>query len=65
MEEKEFIAIRWARLSKPGDERFVIINRQTREVVDDGMGRGYKTPQAAHRSFAFKQKRRGKKGGRA
>ena len=57
-QEEEYIAVVSEQLSKPGDTRYVIINRQTREVVDNGMGRGYKSPQAAHKSFAFKQRRR-------
>jgi len=51
-----YIAVRWATLSKPTDERFVIINRDTREIVDDAHGAGYKSPKAAHASFAHKQK---------
>ena len=60
-QEKTFIAVRWATLSKPNDERFVIINRETLEVMDDNHGKGYQSPKAAHSSFAFKQKYRAKK----
>ena len=56
MAQDDLIAVRYERLSKPGDERYVLMNRTTREVVDDAMGRGYKTPEAAHKSYAFKQK---------
>ena len=56
-QEETYIAVVSERLSKPGDTRYIIIDRQTREVKDDSMGRGYKSAQAAHKSFAFKQRR--------
>ena len=56
-QEKVFIAVRSDQLSQPGDARYVIKNRETHEVVDDNSGRGYKSPTAAHSSFAFKQRR--------
>jgi hypothetical protein len=55
-QENTFIAVRWAALSKPGDDRYVIKNRETNEVVDDAHGVGYKSPKAAHASFAHKQR---------
>ena len=55
-QETDYIAIISERLSKPGDTRYIIIDRETREIKDDGMGRGYKSAQAAHKSFAHKQK---------
>ncbi len=63
-QESIYIAVRSEALSKDGDARYVIKNRETHEIVDDNMGRGYKNPQAAHASFSFKQKHRGWKGGR-
>lgn len=57
-QEEQYIAIISERLSKPGDTRYIIIDRQTREIKDDGMGRGYKSAQAAHKSFAYKQRER-------
>lgn len=59
--EQEYIAIISEKLSKPHDTRYILINRETREIVDDGIGRGYKSPQAAHRSFVYKKKFSGKK----
>ncbi len=56
-QEKVFIAVRSDQLSRPGEARYVIKNRETHEVVDDNSGRGYKSPTSAHASFAFKQKR--------
>lgn len=58
MQEEQYIAIISERLSKPGDTRYIIIDRESRQVMDDGMGHGYKSPQSAHKSFAFKQRRR-------
>ena len=58
-QERTFIAVRWIALCKPGDDRYVIKNRETDEVVDDNHGKGYQSPKAAHASFAFKQKYRG------
>ena len=57
-QEETYIAVVSEQLSKPGDTRYVIINRQTREVADDCGGHGYKSAGAAHKSFAFKQRRR-------
>ena len=34
----------------------MIKNRETNEIVDDGLGKGYKSPKAAHASFYYKQK---------
>jgi len=57
-QEGNYIAVVSERLSRPGDTRYVIIDRQTRQIVDDCNGRGYKSPNAAHKSFSFKTKRR-------
>jgi len=59
MAQKEtYIAIVSESLSKPDDTRYIIIDRQTREVMDTCGGHGYKSAAAAHKSFAFKQRRR-------
>lgn len=58
MQEEQYIAVISERLSKPGNTRYIIIDRESRQVMDDGMGHGYKSPQSAHKSFAFKQRRR-------
>ena len=41
-----------------GDDRYVVVNRWTREVVDNGNGYGYRSALAAHKSFSFKQQQR-------
>lgn len=46
-------AIKSEKLSKPGEERFVIIDPDTGEILDDADGYGYKTPQEAHESFGY------------
>jgi hypothetical protein len=56
-QEENYIAIVSQRLSKPGDTRYVIIDKQTQQEVDTCNGRGYKSAQAAHKSFAFKMRR--------
>ena len=53
---QEFVAVKSDSLSKPGDDRYILLDRDTRQVVDDAGGRGYKSPEAAHKSHAFKQK---------
>ena len=57
-QEENYIAIVSQRLSKPGDTRYVIIDKQTQQEVDTCNGRGYKSAQAAHKSFSFKFRRR-------
>ena len=56
-QEENYIAIVSQRLSKPGDMRYVIIDKQTQQEVDTCNGRGYKSPQSAHKSFAYKMRR--------
>ena len=56
-QEENYIAIVSQRLSKPGDTRYVIIDKLTQQEVDTCNGRGYKSPQAAHKSFSFKLRR--------
>ena len=61
-QEENYIAIVSERLSRPGDTRYVIIDKQTQQEVDTCNGRGYKSPQSAHKSFSFKQRQRGNGG---
>ena len=56
-QEEYFIAVVSERLSRPGDTRYVIIDKQTQQEVDNCNGRGYKSPQSAHKSFSFKMRR--------
>ncbi len=59
-QEENYIAIVSQRLSRPGDIRYVIIDKQTQQEVDNCNGRGYKSPQSAHKSFSFKMRQRGR-----
>ncbi len=61
-QEGYFIAVVSERLSRPGDTRYVIIDKQTQQEVDTCNGRGYKSPQSAHKSFSFKMRQRGQGG---
>ena len=36
------------------ENRFIIINEETGEVLDDAQGYGYKTEQSAHKASWFK-----------
>lgn len=58
MAQEDYVAIKSEALSQAaGEERYVIVNRWSREVVDSCNGHGYKSANAAHKSFAFKQRR--------
>jgi len=59
--EQKIMAVRLEALSKRGDDRYVLIDRDTRQIVDDCHGHGYKSPDGAHRSWAHKQKFRGRR----
>jgi len=58
-QEENYIAVVSERLSRPGDTRYVIIDKQTQQEVDNCNGHGYKSAASAHKSFSFKQRRRG------
>ena len=56
-QEQKIIAVRLESLGN----RYVLIDRDTRKIVDDCHGHGYKSPDGAHRSWAHKQKLRGRR----
>lgn len=58
MEQKRnYLAIISQPLSqKMGSERWVIIDRHSREILDNADGYGYKTAPSAYRGYAFKHK---------
>lgn len=56
-QEENYIAIVSERLSRPGDTRYVIIEKQTQQEVDNCNGHGYKSAASAHKSFSFKMRR--------
>lgn len=52
----ECIVAKSAELSKKYEPRYVIINEETGEILDDANGYGYKSQKAAHKSWAYKIK---------
>ena len=42
--------------SNGNDERYIIIDTDTGEVLDDANGYGFKTAQGAHRCWGYKSK---------
>lgn len=46
--------IRSEKLSGEWDPRFVVVDEDTGEVLDDAQGYGYKSAAGAHRSFGYK-----------
>lgn len=52
--------VRSPSLSKPYQDRFVIINIDTGEILDDCQGYGYKTKQKAHIGYAYKTRDKSK-----
>ena len=57
---KKYEVVKSKELSSFRDERFVIIDAETREILDDAQGYGYKTVQNAHRSWAYKNRDKSK-----
>lgn len=47
-------------LSEEYDRRFVIVDDETGQVLDDAQGYGYKSPQNAHAAWAYKHRDRSK-----
>lgn len=51
--------IRSSRLSKPGDVRYIVVEEESSNVLDDANGYGYKSMQAAHKGYAYKRRNGG------
>ena len=47
-------------LSKEYDRRYVVVNKDTGEILDDAQGYGYKTAQKAHAAWAYKNRDKSK-----
>lgn len=56
-----YIVAKSAKLSKRYEPRYVIVDEETGEILDDANGYGYKTGQAAHKGWAYKSKPRKEK----
>lgn len=59
-QKREVEAVYSEKLSKKGDKRFVIIDKETKEVLDDAQGWGYKNPRNAYAAYAYKTRDRTK-----
>ena len=55
IENKYLKAVQSDELSKPYDNRYVMINTRTGEILDDAQGYGYKTIKKAFAAFCYKQ----------
>ena len=42
------------RIKKGNEQRYVIVNKETGEIIDDAQGYGYRTIQGAYKAFKFK-----------
>lgn len=51
-----YIIAKNAGLSKRYEPRYIIVDEETGEILDDANGYGYKTRQAAHKGWAYKSK---------
>ena len=60
MSEKSYQAVESPALSKYGQKRYVIVNIDTGETLDDAQGYGYKTPQKAYAAYAYKTRDKSK-----
>ena len=52
----DYIVAKSAELSKRYEARYVIVNEETGEILDDANGYGYKSIQTAHKGWAYKSK---------
>lgn len=50
---KTIKAVRSEQLSEPYDDRFVIVDLETGEILDDAQGYGYKSAQKAHIGYNY------------
>ena len=58
--KKTIQAVRSDNLSSRFDERFVIVNTETGEILDDAQGYGYRTKQKAYAAYNYKNRDRSK-----
>ncbi|EMF0203506.1 hypothetical protein NXK88_002789 [Enterococcus hirae] len=52
---RHYRAVLSSELSRRKGERYVIVDTQTGEIVDDCQGYGYRTPRRAYACFGYKQ----------
>lgn len=53
---KNITVVKDEKLSTYGDERFIVVDNETGEVLDDAQGYGYKTIKKAYRGFGYKNR---------
>lgn len=58
--KRKVIAVIDKTLSKPWDTRYVIVDNETGEILDNAQGYGYKTAQGAHAAWGYKTRDRSK-----
>lgn len=58
--KKTIQAVRSDSLSEEFDDRFVIVNTETGEILDDAQGYGYRTAQKAYAAYRYKNRDRSK-----
>lgn len=56
----EIAAIFSRELSSGRDKRYVVIDKNTQEIVDDAQGYGYRSPQKAYAAYAYKHRDKSK-----
>lgn len=54
MENQDFVVVEDKTLGNGYEPRYVVINPETGEVLDDAQGYGFKTRQAAYKCYGFK-----------
>lgn len=57
---RAYKVVRDDRLSEPYEPRFVVIDEESGQVLDDAQGYGYKSAQKAHAAWAYKNRDRSK-----
>lgn len=58
--DKNYKVIKSNKLSTKYEDRYVIVNAETEELLDDAQGYGYKTPQKAHACWKYKTRDKSK-----
>lgn len=55
--KQPYHAVLSKRLSKPNDDRYLVLDRETGEILDDAQGYGYKSKLKAYKAYGYKLKR--------
>lgn len=60
MSEKNYKVIESKELSTAGNKRYIVVNIQTGEILDDAQGYGYKSVKNAYSAFSYKTRDKSK-----